>query len=390
MATWIEPWIGFDLDGVLANDSNMSASCEIGPPIQKTIDKIKQLRREGKQVKIITSRVDGNVSARSKEELNENAVIDLPKVIADIERWCLQNIGEVLLITDAKDCGMQLLYDDKVVRVNANTGELCTGCRHYLMGVEQATFKKKLGDYYEVEEIGGGVHSIVYRAFKIYSEYETYCLKRIRDKYLNDEIVMKQFEVECEVSEIICNEQVVQIDGVNYLEMPYIIGATNLEDELKQGKKFTIDQTLDILTPIAEGLDKLHFQRICHCDIKPRNILTVDYGEPTLIDFGVAQFMDIEYYFKVDNMWGTVMDYIAPEIARGERATPYSDQFMLAATAFEMITGDRYSHYRKSLQSLTEVLVKAFDKALDIEPKNRFRSCVEFVEALGELVNVYK
>src|SRR5437899_599621 len=106
MAQWIEPWIGFDLDGTIADDSKMSEECEIGPSIKKMMDRIKQLRKDNIPVKIVTSRVDGNISIKNKDNVEMiDRFLDVPKIIADIEQWCLKNIGEILPVTDRKDCG---------------------------------------------------------------------------------------------------------------------------------------------------------------------------------------------------------------------------------------------------------------------------------------------
>jgi hypothetical protein len=341
------------------------------------VQRIKQWRKEGKDVRIITARVDGNTRAHTPEEAaligdQWNPLI----AITSIENWCKIHIGEILPVTDRKDCGMVNLYDDKAIRVNKDTGELCTGCRHHLMGVEQSGYKKQFGDYYEVEEIGGGVHSVVYKA--INTNGVVFALKGIREKYWNDKDVMGQFELECEAAEILF-DYVEIIENQKYIRMAYLVGAINLEDEIKKGKIFSLKETIEILIAIAISLDEIHSMGIMHCDIKPRNILLEFGHSPTLIDFGVVQFADKETYFGIDKIYGTVLGYIAPEIERGERATAQSDQFMLAVTAFEMLFGVRPG---QGLTLMDKKSNEVFEKALNKNPENRYNSCVEFIKAL--------
>jgi hypothetical protein len=104
-------WIGVDLDGTLAHYEGWNKG-KIGAPIQPMVDRVKKWRSEGREVRIFTARVTDNGR-------------DLEAIRADIEQWCYEHIGEVLPITNIKDFAMIELWDDRAVRVQANTGEPC-------------------------------------------------------------------------------------------------------------------------------------------------------------------------------------------------------------------------------------------------------------------------
>jgi hypothetical protein len=381
MVKWIEPWIGVDLDSTLANGN--SKGYEIGEPIPKMVERIKQWRKEGEDVRIVTARCDGNTRASTKEELESFGIDDSWNVITqinEIERWCLQHIGEVLPVTDRKDCGMTHLYDDKAIRVNKDTGELCTGCRHHLMGVESHPLLSE--DYYEIEEIGGGIISVVYKALNIRGK--VIALKGVRDKWHNDKTVLDQFEIECKAQDLVSpipNLSSLRKMHKGYMELDYIVGATNLEDIIKSGKKFKLNDCWFELRELSGALDEIHNMGVYHCDIKPRNIL-FEYGKYIkLIDFGIAQLSDEENYFDVSKFWGTVKNYIAPEIAAGQRATAKSDQYMFAVTIYEMLTGFRPGDHPTCS---SREFAKAFGKAFAKSPDDRYKNCVEFMNALKE------
>lgn len=101
------PWIGVDLDGTLAYyEKGYAQKKMIGDPIPEMFERVKKWIADGKTVKIFTARV------YKKEDV---------KVIKD---W-LKKVGlPDLEVTNIKDPGMYVLYDDRAVQVQQNTGKL--------------------------------------------------------------------------------------------------------------------------------------------------------------------------------------------------------------------------------------------------------------------------
>ncbi len=104
-----EGWIGVDLDGTLAKYGGWSE--DIGEPIPLMVQRVKRWIREGKEVRILTAR--GSVGGSEK-------YVQLMKVYD----WIEDNIGSPLEVTSKKDPKMLRLYDDRVVKVEANEGVL--------------------------------------------------------------------------------------------------------------------------------------------------------------------------------------------------------------------------------------------------------------------------
>lgn len=107
-------WVGVDLDGTLAHDQFGSID-EIGKPVKQMVELVKDLLRKGHHVKIFTARANP-VSYDHPDELKQ--------VIAAIETWTLQHIGEVLEVTCSKDYAMIALFDDRAWRVERNSGRV--------------------------------------------------------------------------------------------------------------------------------------------------------------------------------------------------------------------------------------------------------------------------
>jgi hypothetical protein len=101
-------WIGFDLDGTLAEYGTFKGHNVIGPPVPLMVDRLKALRARGIECRIFTARVSDND----------------PATVKLIEDWCELHLGERLKVTNVKDYAMWLLYDDRAVAVEKNTGRI--------------------------------------------------------------------------------------------------------------------------------------------------------------------------------------------------------------------------------------------------------------------------
>ena len=75
-----------------------------------------------------------------------------------------------------------------------------------------------------------------------------------------------------------------------------------------------------------------------HRDVKPSNVIVDNQGTAHLIDFGIARSKGDSTLTATGMMVGTP-DFLAPETARGEAASPASDSWQLAATVSYALTG---------------------------------------------------
>ena len=184
--------------------------------------------------------------------------------------------------------------------------------------------------------------------------------------------------------------------GVPYLVVEYIPGR-NLA-EAQRAQPLALDQSLEIVGHLAEGLAAVHACGLLHRDLKPSNIMLGDDGIPRLVDFGLAAHVGGENLRSVS---GTLA-YMAPEQARGEseRIDPRSDIFGLGAVLYMLLTGAP-PHQADNRQALWEA-AKHGDiippcqrnaslpqpvndlclRCLAKDPGQRFASAQELVEAI--------
>ena len=89
---------------------------------------------------------------------------------------------------------------------------------------------------------------------------------------------------------------------------------------------------------LAGALDAAHSRGVMHRDVKPGNVVVDPQGVAHLIDFGIARKSGDATMTQTGFVLGTP-DFLAPEIACGERASAASDSWQLAATISYALTG---------------------------------------------------
>lgn len=109
-------WVGVDLDGTLAKYDGWQGPDHVGEPIEPMVALVKDWLLSGKDVRIFTARVSTDGSAKRNGEVRTATWA--------IRDWCAKHLGRELPITCSKDFGMQVLYDDRCVQVESNTGRL--------------------------------------------------------------------------------------------------------------------------------------------------------------------------------------------------------------------------------------------------------------------------
>jgi serine/threonine-protein kinase len=126
-------------------------------------------------------------------------------------------------------------------------------------------------------------------------------------------------------------------DGAVFLAMEYIEGRT-LRQVLRDRGRLAPDHALDLIEPVLAALGAAHAAGIVHRDVKPENVLVGDDGRVKVADFGLARALSDASTATRGLLLGTV-NYISPEQALGEGATPRSDVYSAGVMLYEMLTG---------------------------------------------------
>ena len=123
-----------------------------------------------------------------------------------------------------------------------------------------------------------------------------------------------------------------------YLVMEYIQGKT-LQHWLDQAARRDPAEIARIGASIAQAVQSLHQQEVCHLDLKPANVMLKEHGGVALLDFGLSWHAGYPDLLAEEmraaagsNIW------IAPEQIAGVRGDPRSDVFAIGVMLYEMCT----------------------------------------------------
>ena len=191
--------------------------------------------------------------------------------------------------------------------------------------------------YQFVQHLGTGGNSQVYL-------YEQALPKRkVAVKVLNEsgltETARHRFTAEADVTAALTHRHIVQVfeanvtaDGRPYLVMPYY-PQPNLSVRARRAH-FSVAEVLRIGIQVGSAVETSHRNDVLHRDIKPQNILTDQYGEPALTDFGIATTKG------GDGPEGLSVPWSPPEILYGTTAgDERSDVYSLGATLWHLLVG---------------------------------------------------
>ena len=199
------------------------------------------------------------------------------------------------------------------------------------------------GRYIIKELIGQGGMADVYLAEDKILE-RVVAIKLLRSSLTGDPVYITRFHREASAAAALSHKNIVQIYDVGeeddnyYIVMEYVPGQTLKELIYKRGALHYVE-AIDIMKQVVSATAKAHSMGVIHRDLKPQNILVTDSGVVKIADFGIASIQSLSQVTQTDTIMGS-LHYLAPEIARGEKATVQSDLYALGIVFYELLRGE--------------------------------------------------
>jgi serine/threonine protein kinase, bacterial len=234
---------------------------------------------------------------------------------------------------------------------------------------------------------------------------------KILPRALSSDEFRRRFNREADLAAQLFHPHIVGIhdrgeeDGQLWISMDYVAGVdANVLMTDKYPSGMPPRQAAEIVTAVASALDYAHQRGLLHRDVKPANILISD-PETTqqrifLADFGIARNMFEASGLTAANSMIATIAYASPEQLSGRQMDGRSDQYSLACTAYDLLTGAAPFTGRDPVSIVGQHLSGAaapigyrrpqlagadavFAVAMAKDPRARYASCTDFANDLA-------
>lgn len=267
-----------------------------------------------------------------------------------------------------------------------------------------------LGKYQIQGVLGKGAMGVVYKAFDP-NIARTVAIKTIHAQLLDTDMgreLLSRFRNEAQAVGRLNHANIVGIyefdqdHGTPYFVMEFVEGH-DLKTLQKDGRKFTPEEAVNIVSAILNALAYTHKLGIVHRDIKPANVFITHDHQIKLADFGIARVDNAAELTQMGSVLGTP-SYMSPEQCKGMKVDARSDLFSTGVVLYELLVGRKpfggenthaIMHSVLSAEparptSHDNTLPKAFDdiirKALAKKVEDRYQSADAFRADLQKAV----
>jgi serine/threonine-protein kinase len=190
--------------------------------------------------------------------------------------------------------------------------------------------------------LGEGAVGVVFAAVGT-TDDEVVALKVLKRLLSGNEVYRQRFVREARVAREVRHRHLVPIldlgeaRGHHYLAAAHVDGGS-LAELIEARGHLSVDESVRLAAEVASALDALHRHGIVHRDVKPSNVMLDRDGRAAVTDFGLAKGPAYTVLTKPGQVMGTV-DYIAPELIRGESTGPAADVYALGCVIYECLAG---------------------------------------------------
>lgn len=224
--------------------------------------------------------------------------------------------------------------------------------------------------------------------------------KTLHEHLLNSELEVKRFLREARVTAMIPHPGTVPVyelgrdrNGTLFFTMKKLVGRdlrSILMDlsarDRSMEAQFPMPRLIDILIDAGHTLAYAHNQGVIHRDFKPANILIGEFGEVTVLDWGLAKVRGEQASIDVEQpsgaaaismeltqpgrRYGTPL-YMSPEQARGDDVDERTDIYNLGSVLFEVLTAKNLVYGNDVDEVLQQVLERPTPIPHEVSPDRK-------------------
>src|SRR5215467_4897932 len=272
---------------------------------------------------------------------------------------------------------------------------------------EGLTAGARIAGYLLQEQIGRGGMAVVFRALDERLQRHV-ALKLLTAVFAEDEAFRQRFMRESRAAAAVDDPHIIPIfdagesAGVLFIAMRYVHGG-DVGTLVHREGALRASRATAIVSPVASALDAAHAAGLVHRDVKPANmLLDAPRGRPAhvyLSDFGLSKAVLAAQGLTATGQFLGTVDYVSPEQIQSGPVDGRADQYSLACSAFELLTGvppfrttdamttvfaqlsqppPAVTGHRPDLPGAVDSVV---GRALSKDPADRYPTCQQFADA---------
>jgi len=261
----------------------------------------------------------------------------------------------------------------------------------------------RIANFQITQELGTGGMGTVYKA-KDVNLNRYVALKMLHNHIMANSNSYKRFKNEAQISAQVSHANVamlydfIEYNGKSYIIMEYVDGHT-LEKELQLKNILTESECINITVQTLKGLSEAHQLDILHRDLKPSNLMIKKNGYVKLMDFGIARMENATRLTAQNKVVGTI-EYMAPEILKGQDPNRTSDLYAVGVMMHEMLTGKTLYKGKSEASLMYQIvnekpnydfknvnpgLARIIKKLVKKNPQHRYRNTTEVIGDLEKI-----
>jgi serine/threonine-protein kinase len=270
--------------------------------------------------------------------------------------------------------------------------------------------RKKIGKYDVLDVIGRGGMGIVYKAVDP-GIGRTVAIKMTTDAMGEDPEMLKRFNREAQSVGQLQHPNIVTVydlgleDRHPYLVMELLDGES-LESLVRTRRSISLEEKLDIVIQICNGVQYAHQRNVIHRDIKPANIMILKDGTAKIVDFGIAR-VGMQKLTRPGQLVGS-FQYMSPEQINTTNVDSRTDIFSIGVLLFELVTGKLPFEGKDTGETLMKILHEPppslnglvkncppglddiVQRALAKDPEQRYQTAEDLTLDLGHVLEKWR